>query len=183
IVQAPGIELTKTVTSESTTGLVTGDVVTYALVLTNSGNLTVNEPSIAEPSGDVLDCDEVPATLAPGATVSCTASHTITETDMLRGGYTNTAGASASVGTSPVDGASSFRQAVPVIVEATASASVTTAPVDVGLTIEKSVAPTDPAWAGETLTYTFVVINTGNVSLDDVTVGDPLPGLVWDTGH
>ncbi len=183
ITQSPGIELTKTVTSEATTGLVNGDVVTYALVLTNTGNLTVSDPSITDPGGDTLDCGEVPAILAPGATVSCTATHTITELDMLRGEYTNIAEASAAVGQGPADGVLSFRQVEQLMVETTASATVTTASVEVGLTIEKSVSPAEPARAGTTLTYTFVVTNTGNVSLDDVTVGDPLPGLVWDTDH
>jgi uncharacterized repeat protein (TIGR01451 family) len=183
IVQSPGIELTKTVTSEATSGLVTGDVVTYEIVLTNTGNLTVHDLTISDPGSDTLDCGEVPESLPPGSTVTCTATHTITETDMLRGSYTNTADASAAVGTSPADGVRSFRQVDLVVVETTASATVTTAPVEVGLTIEKAVAPNEPARAGTPLTYTFVVTNTGNVSLDDLTVGDPLPGLVWEAEY
>src|SRR5690606_26150276 len=55
--------------------------------------------------------------------------------------------------------------------------------VEVGLTIEKTVDPVGPVKDGATLTYTFVVTNSGNVGLDQVTIDDPLEGLVWDEAY
>jgi len=43
--------------------------------------------------------------------------------------------------------------------------------------IDKSADLASATAAGQTITYTFVVENTGNVSLTNITVTDPLPGL------
>ena len=42
------------------------------------------------------------------------------------------------------------------------------------LTLVKSA---DPVTEGDEIVYTFAVTNSGNVTLTDVTVSDPLPGL------
>ena len=53
----------------------------------------------------------------------------------------------------------------------------TNTPVLPGIELDKSVDPEVFTTAGETLTYTFAVTNTGNVSLSGLTISDPMPGL------
>lgn len=178
IVQQPDLAVTKTVTSASS-GLDQGDVVTYEIVVTNSGNVTLTELAVTDPGADTLDCETIPESFAPGETITCEASTELTEADLLAGSYTNTVTASAMVPTPETD-LLSFAQAAPLRLEATASATVTLVLVEPGLSIEKSVDPVGPVDAGDTLTYTFAVTNTGNVTVEDVTIEDPLTGLAWD---
>src|SRR5690606_16607590 len=46
-----------------------------------------------------------------------------------------------------------------------------------GLTIVKSVTSAGPYTVGDTITYSFLVTNTGDTVLTDVEVNDPLVGL------
>jgi uncharacterized repeat protein (TIGR01451 family) len=46
-----------------------------------------------------------------------------------------------------------------------------------GLTLDKVADKASVSTVGETITYTFTATNTGNVSLADVAITDPLPGL------
>ncbi|MGH9379949.1 MAG: DUF7507 domain-containing protein [Thermoanaerobaculia bacterium] len=45
------------------------------------------------------------------------------------------------------------------------------------MSIEKSGSGPDPLTVGSTIEYTFVVTNTGNVTLSNITITDPLDGL------
>jgi uncharacterized repeat protein (TIGR01451 family) len=53
----------------------------------------------------------------------------------------------------------------------------TNTPVLPELDLDKSVDPTRFTAAGETLTYTFEVSNSGNAALTDLAIDDPMPGL------
>ncbi|WP_145156370.1 DUF7507 domain-containing protein, partial [Pseudomonas oryzihabitans] len=76
----PGISLHK---SASTSELVAGQSVTYFLDATNTGNVTLRDVKITE--GEFTGSDKLSAitcpdgakSLAPGATVRCTASYTV----------------------------------------------------------------------------------------------------------
>ncbi len=188
ILQQPDIAVTKTVTS-ATTDLDAGDIVTYAITVTNIGNVTLSDVEVHDPGANTIDCGTMPDTLVPDAVVECTASTELTEAHLLAGSYTNHVSVSATFRAAPADSQPqartfSFIQTDPMqTVEASASATVTMRAVEVGLAIEKTVEPAEPVKEGATLTYTFVVTNTGNVGLDDVTIDDPLLGLVWDEAY
>ncbi|WP_168798129.1 DUF7507 domain-containing protein, partial [Nocardioides sp.] len=51
----------------------------------------------------------------------------------------------------------------------TATVTIESAP---GLTLQKTARPASAAAAGESITYSFVVTNSGNVTLTDVTVDE-----------
>lgn len=157
--QHPGISLHK---SASTAELVAGQSVTYFFDATNTGNVTLRDVKITEGeftgSGKLsaITCPDGAKSLAPGATVRCTASYTVTQADVDRGSVHNTATAS---GDDP--------SGKPV----TSSPSEVTLPGDPkpGLTMVKSADKTELK-AGETITYSFKLTNTGNVTLHDLKV-------------
>src|SRR5439155_953294 len=70
-----------------------GDVIHYTIVATNTGNQTLTNVDVTDAQVSDLSC--TPATpvadLAPGASISCTASHTITQADLDAGSFYNQA--------------------------------------------------------------------------------------------
>ena len=92
--------------------------------------------------------------LLPGASITCTASHTITQADLDAGSITNVATASSGALASNQD---------------TATVNAVQSPV---LRVVKSSTPVGDG-CGQVVPYTFTVTNTGNVTLTGVTVSDP----------
>ena len=78
------------------------DVIDYTLVATNDGNVTLTNVTIVDPKLGTLTCTPPqPATLAPGAPLSCTGSHTITQADLDAGVVTNVATATGTPPSGP----------------------------------------------------------------------------------
>jgi len=145
---APSISLTKT-PSATTFGAV-GDVITYSIVLKNTGNVTVTSAAVADSFVTDLNCSPV-TTLAPGATLACTASHAITQADIDAGSWSNTADGSASFGVGKL--------------VATDTATATGPAIDPQLGLKKEVTQTEFTQAGDSLNYTYTLTNSGNVTL------------------
>lgn len=164
------LELFKTADTEGPVAV--GDVITYSFTATNTGNVTLDDVTIADelPGLEWVTGPNV-GSLAPGESATGTATYVVTQADVNAGGVTNSATAT---GTPP-------GELVPPTVP---SNEVTVPGVDLepGLIITKSAEPASGVVLGETITYTFVVGNTGNVTLTDVTIDDALPGLTWVEG-
>ncbi len=161
--QSPALALEKSVTSTGPYDSV-GDVIAYQLVATNTGNITLHGVSITDPKLGELTCDPVqPASLAPTQTLTCTGAHTLSQADLDAGSYYNIATADSN-------------ETGPVTDDVTVPMAQAPA-----LTLDKTgvfAAGADGyANPGELITYSFVVTNTGNLTLHNVTVTDPLPGL------
>ncbi|MGH3265856.1 MAG: DUF7507 domain-containing protein, partial [Trebonia sp.] len=62
-----------------------GDVVDYTLTALNAGTTTLTGVTIADPSLTGFSCSGAPATLAPGATLVCTGTYTVTQDDVNAG--------------------------------------------------------------------------------------------------
>ncbi|MBR2806431.1 MAG: hypothetical protein IKE18_06595, partial [Oscillospiraceae bacterium] len=142
-------KLGETVTFTITATNIYGEAAT--IVLTEIEGVTL-EQSIFE---------NVPA----GDTVTTTATHTITESDILNGSFINTV--TAKVGN----------------VEKTASATVTTEAKNGHIIVEK-VTTSVPAngqkyVVDEEITYKITVTNDGNLTVTDITVTDELTGDKW----
>lgn len=164
-----GLRLTKTATISKDAGYPgladVGDEITYGFVVTNSGASQAITPTVTDPmltaAGLRVTC---PGTVAAGATVTCTAPpYVVTAADLARGTtLVNTATASGGGLTS-----------------GPASQTVPLAPRP-ALTVVKSAAFGVDAGtrgvpdAGDTITYTFTITNTGATALTAVTLRDPM---------
>ena len=68
-----------------------GDVVSYSFVLTNSGNVSLSGPFTIDDDKATDESCPVTASLAPAASITCTATYTITQADLDAGSVTNVA--------------------------------------------------------------------------------------------
>ena len=140
-----------------------GTQVTYTYVVTNTGNVTLHSVNVADPLPGLSSVTCPTTTLAPGQSESCTATYTTTQADVDNGGVTNTATVS---GTPPTG--------TPVTGTSTVTIPATRTPA---ITIVKSADLGSFATAGTLVNYTYLVTNSGNVTLASVGVTDLLPGL------
>ncbi|MGV8848839.1 MAG: beta strand repeat-containing protein [Propionibacteriaceae bacterium] len=160
VAAAPAITLAKT--AGTPTGTTAGSTITYTFLLQNSGNVTLSSVGVSDPTVGPVTCPV--ATLAPGATTTCTTTYTLTQGDIDAGTVTNTATAT---GTPPTGAAVTSLSSVTTPLAQTPAISLT----------KTAGTPTGMA-AGSTILYTFVVTNTGNVTLTTVGVSDPKVGAV-----
>ncbi|ADP81375.1 conserved repeat domain protein [Pseudofrankia inefficax] len=139
-----------------------GEDIPYAYRVDNTGNAPLTGISVQEPHPGLspIHCQET--TLAPGAATACFAVYRVTTADLAAGEINNTATAS---GTPPSG---------PAVTSNPAPWTMRTPQPWLSLT--KSVTPTSYS-AGTPLRFSYVLNNTGNVALTNVTVTDALPGL------
>ena len=158
--RTPGLALEK-VADKQSAGI--GDTINYTITVTNTGNVALAPVTVNDPLGGVEN-RVVAESLAPGATASTTCSYgPVTEADAVAKKVVNTATAHGE----PPAGVEA-----PPDPTGTATTDITSKP---SISIVKSADPTriDPAHAGDTITWSFTVTNTGNVSLSNIAVNDP----------
>ncbi len=161
----PGLTVVKSASSTGGSGLHAGDVITYSFVITNTGNVTLTNVAVDEGSfngsGSLspVTCPSGAASLAPGAQLTCTATYDVTQTDVNAGDLSNSATA---IGTPP--------GGVPGSVDSPPSTVVVPQKPEPALTLVKTAFPTTVSAAGKTVTYSFLVTNSGNVTVSDVAV-------------
>lgn len=152
----PAMTVDKATTTVSFSAV--GQVVPYTITMRNTGNVTwPAAPTVTDPLAAV-SCPT--GTIAPGASVICTASYTVQQADLDRGNIVNTANASITVGGRTATGQDTN----------TLNAAITT-----GLTLDKRLAASSPSSfsaTGVSLSYEYVLRNTGNVTLNAVAVTD-----------
>lgn len=139
-----------------------GDTINYTFDVTNTGDLTINDVGINDATVGTVNCPSAANALAPGDSVTCSATYTITNADVRNGSVDNTATASGSVaGTG----------ATTVTSPESSTSTPTTAP-DPSLTLVKSVLPASISAAGQSVTYSFLITNTGNVTISNISVDE-----------
>ena len=146
-----------------------GELITYTFVVTNTGNVTLNNVTVTDPlpglsaitfdGGDTdgdgeLDVDEI---------WTYSATYAVTQADIDAGNVVNTATADSDESDPATDDNDEPLPQNPVI------DIVKDGTFDAGAD-----GFADP---GELISYSFTVTNEGNVSLTNVSVTDPLPGL------
>jgi gliding motility-associated-like protein/uncharacterized repeat protein (TIGR01451 family) len=162
-VQTPAISLSKTVTPGTYDQA--GDILTYQLTVENTGNVTLTDVTITDP---LTGLSQTIGTLTPGQKATVNEQYTVIQQDVDDGQVVNTAS---------VTGTSPSQQTADAIASATA-----TAIQNPGIGLIKVSDKKEYSQVGEVLTYTLTAVNTGNETLTDVTVTDPLTGLTQNVG-
>ncbi len=151
LIAAPALSLVKTASPTSYDSV--GDVISYSYLVTNTGNVTLAGPVTVADDKATVTCPA--GGLAPGGSMTCTASYTITQADLDSGSVTNTAKASANGTDSNPDD------------------ETVTADQKPALSLVKTASPTSYDSVGDVISYSYLVTNTGNVTLaGPVTVAD-----------
>ncbi|SHF89982.1 conserved repeat domain-containing protein/gliding motility-associated C-terminal domain-containing protein [Mariniphaga anaerophila] len=156
--QQPGLTITKN--AVPSTFSVVGQEITYTIEVENTGNVTLSGISVTDP---LTGLNTTIVSLVPGAKQTYTENYTITQNDLNLGSVANTANAS---GTSPAS----------ETITGTATETIS-ASQEPGLTVVKNATPSSYTSSGEEIIYTIEVTNSGNVTLSNVLVSDPLTGL------
>jgi len=144
-----------------------GDTIAYTFLVTNTGNVTLTGVGVNDAQLDAPGAACPLTTLAPGQSTTCTGIRTITLAQVNAGTVNNSATASGTPpgppGTPPV----------------TSPPSVTVTPITAvpRILLAKTANVATLPTVGQAITYTFVATNTGNVTLSNVTIVDPLPNL------
>jgi hypothetical protein len=157
-VVVPGIDIEKATNGEdadSPTGPVVavGSTVTWTYVFTNTGNVNLTGVTVTDDQGVGVSCPKT--VLQPGEAMTCTASGTATA-----GQYANLGTAT---GTPPEGGGTPPTDSDPSHYFGGSPA----------LSLVKTATPKTYAAVGDTISYSYLVTNTGNVTLaGPVTVSD-----------
>jgi len=165
-------ELTVTKATDFEGAATVGDVVEYTIEVENTGDVSVYDLTVVDAmladlayvSGD-SDSDDV---LDVGEVWVFGGTYEVTEEDVCWASLVNQAEASGfTLCEDPVTGTSNE-----VTTEVTYEAE---------LTVDKTTTLSGKAKAGDTVSYTIEVTNSGNVMLSDVVVTDLMLGIVADT--
>ena len=170
----PAIEITKSTPSEKDGVSNAGDVITYTITIKNTGNVTLNHITLY----DEMFGGEISLTntsLAPNESMTLTMEYTVTQNDIEnKEEIINTA---ITTGTPPggepgdPDNPSDEDDAkVPVT-------------KDPKIALTKSANKLIDSEKDEEIIYTFVITNTGNVTLHDVTLYDAMLGGYLDLSN
>ena len=146
--QSPALALIKSASPATYT--TAGQTIAYSYELKNTGNVTLAGPFTVTDDKATVTCPAV-ASLAPNATLTCTASYTITQADLDARSVKNTAQGHASFNDAPVDSNSDDE--------------MVTAEQKPALTLIKTASPSTYDAANQTISYSYKLTNTGNVTL------------------
>jgi uncharacterized repeat protein (TIGR01451 family) len=164
LVAAPALTLVKSASPSDPAAFLAGTPITYSFVVTNTGNVAMNNIAIDDSTFSGENPMSTPVcpqpTLAAGAQEVCTANYTLTVADVNSGSVSNTATAT---------GVAQGSLVTTVTTPSSFGVPISAAP---SMTLVKSVSPTTANHAGDSVTYSFVVTNTGNVSLHGVAISE-----------
>src|SRR5205814_565378 len=98
-IQNPKLSIAKT--AAETSYIAVGDVLHYSYTLTNTGNVTLSGPFTVSDNKTTVTCPAT-TTLAPGSSITCTATYSATQADLDGGSVVNTATGHATFNSSAV---------------------------------------------------------------------------------
>ncbi|MGW4383434.1 DUF7507 domain-containing protein, partial [Kitasatospora sp. NPDC004531] len=166
-VQSPPVEATVTVTGVAALGLAkaadaagpfhAGESVSYTYTVTNTGTAAVHDLVVADDHVTAVTCDAT--ALNPGGSTLCHGTYVVSAADAVAGQVTNTAHASGMDPEGAAVHSPPARATVPVAGEGR-------------LLLEKAADAAGPFHVGESVSYTYTVINTGTAAVHDLAVAD-----------
>ena len=166
---APAIAFVKAAGTPS--GTAAGDQILYSFTVTNSGNTPLQNLALSDPLlGGAISCPRT--TLAVGEAISCSATaYTLTQADVDATSVSNTATVTAEspTGTAVTDSSTVISEVDP----------------DESVALEKTASAPDAIEVGATITFNYTITNTGQATLTDATINDPLldDALVCGSGN
>ena len=166
----PDLSLSLTKSANPTVVTAAGQPITYSFLVKNTGNVTMSNVGVTDtqvaPAGALTSGPTCPvATLAPGASETCSATYTVTQADLNNGSVNDSAVAH---GTPP--------GSTTPVVSGPSTATVPAAQRP-SLSLLKTANRSFVSTPGEVIKYSFLVSNTGNVTFVDLVVVDGLSGL------
>jgi LPXTG-site transpeptidase (sortase) family protein len=172
----PGITLVKSGVQNMGTNsrIDAGETISYSFTITNTGNVTLTNVLISDPNTTISGG---PITLQPGQSdsTSITGTHTVTQTEINSGSFTNTATVTGTTPAGPTvsdtdDDSQTFIQESSITLNKTGTVNLAV------------ISPDTRADAGDTVSYAFTITNTGNVTLTNVLVTDTVGGVTINGG-
>ena len=168
------LRLTVQVQNATDTFNTPGKIINYNYTVTNTGNSRLAGPVIINDPQRQVTCPEVNTVgnldvyLDLNESITCTGTYSITQADLTTGSVTN-------VATANVGGVNSNPSGVTV--------PMNTVPSSV-LTLTKTANPTTYNQIGQTITYTYVITNTGAATLgpSQFTISDNRLGAPFNCG-
>jgi gliding motility-associated-like protein len=195
ITPAPSVAITKD-------SSLSGNVITYTYTVTNTGNIDLTGVNVLETAANFSGTGTLPnpvylssmpqagssaTTLAVGAVSTYTATYTLTQADIDAGQVSNLASACGTASgitvcdnsTDPTPCVAPDCTPVPTCLDCTLTGIIQTPSINVtkdAILNTNVAAPNGEANVNDTITYMFVVTNTGNVTVTGVTISDTLLG-------
>ena len=148
--QNPGYTAVKTADKEKVT--TAGEVITYTITVTNTGNTTLKDIPVVD---DMAGINTKIDTIEVGKSASVTGTYTVTQADIDKGGKIHNV---ATAGDKSPEKDVNVEQ-------------------NPGYTAVKTADKEKVTTAGEVITYTITVTNTGNTTLKDIAVKDDMAGI------
>ena len=148
--QNPGYTAVKTADKEKVT--TAGEVITYTITVTNTGNTTLKDIPVVD---DMAGINTKIDTIEVGKSASVTGTYTVTQADIDKGGKIHNV---ATAGDKSPEKDVNVEQ-------------------NPGYTAVKTADKEKVTTAGEVITYTITVTNTGNTTLKDIPVVDDMAGI------
>ena len=186
--QNQAISITKTASVSSYSAA--GTTITYTYKVTNIATMPLVSVTVTDPMPGLstITClgMDTPSSnsatmLFPKQSETCSATYITTQADVDAGSLTNTATATGiapiiipAVATHTFAPEFSMLQGTLVTASSTVTIPVEQHPA---ISITKTASVSSYSAPGTTITYSYAVANTGNVTLNPVTVTDPMPGL------
>ncbi|WP_405291991.1 tandem-95 repeat protein, partial [Algibacter sp. Ld11] len=188
LLKSPYLELTKDGVYADADGdnvVEVGEIITYTFTVRNTGNIDVTGLTVDDAKLGVTGLPVSPADLTPGSIGTVTYEYALTQADLDAGVVYNVAVANGTTSEGPVSDESEDPTPVgpshpaydPTCPDCTVT-PLTSPQMELRKTATIDIGRDGVVEEGDTITYTFTVVNTGNAIIEGITVTDTMLGVI-----